>query len=312
MKYSKPLFLAGIVTLLVVTNLSAQEPVTVKIFDSEVNVSMMSSWEETFKFAAKDTISVKVNVIEEDDISKFELKKWGKKAIITRNSKKEIDEKYYNPKESAYTFCLGNSAITKNKTYHIVIYRTTLIDSLIDFDVTFELDTIVDTSYVQILDASHSLAGVVGAWVGYKNVVEIPFQLPEDCTGEFAFVVGTASGTNKLLASVKVVAKTAGILNPEAILFSKAASEGLDNLPDLPEENYINYYIVDGDNLKLSRAKQQFYPYKYAQKVTVEKAIVPLNTKTYYYFIIENIHVKSMKVIIKAFAIKTEQRLVPK
>lgn len=34
MNHLKPLFLAGIVILLVVTNLSAQEPVTVKIFDS--------------------------------------------------------------------------------------------------------------------------------------------------------------------------------------------------------------------------------------------------------------------------------------
>ena len=115
-----------------------------------------------------------------------------------------------------------------------------------------------------------------------------------------------------MLETIKVATKVAGIVNPEAALFSKIASEGLNNLPDLPEENYINYWIVDAKNLTLSRNGQSFHCFKKGEKVTVEKSVISLRTKTYYCLLIQNIHIKSMKVKVQAFAIKTKQRLVPK
>ena len=305
MKHLVTLFVSAIVILFFSVNLFAQEPVTIKIFDSEVNIFMMSDWEQTFKFASKDTISVKVDIIKGDNISRFDLRKWGKKALITRNEKQKIDEKYYNPKESAYTFYLKNSAILRKKIYHISIFRTTLIDSLIDFDVTFRVDTIVDTSFTNILNTTHELASEMGAIMGYKNEVEVSFQLPEDCTGDLSFIVGTEAGVNKMFSALKTSSTAVGIADPLTGILLGAITETMEST-----ESYIKYYIVDYENLKLYRSGQTFHYKKKGENITAETAVISLKPKNYYYFIVINPATShSRKVSIQAKAMKTKQTL---
>jgi len=308
------------ITFLVVSSAIA-EPVTVKIFDSEVKLSMRSKWKQTFKFADGDTIFVKISILKGDNISKFELRRWNGNAIISRVAKEEINEKYYNPKETVYTFFLENSAWLQYKTYKISIYRTTLHDSLIDFDVTFKADTVYDTTFIEVLNATHELASGMGAIMGYDDKIEIQFQLPEECTGDICFVIGTKESVNKMWNTLKVATDALGVvkLNPlQAILVGVIA-----NIPEITSsEGYIKYYLVDSENLKKYRNEQKFNCIKWGENVTVEVARVCLKEELppwqkpkakYYYFVIVNPAMGHGRIVtIRATTMKIKQTIIPK
>lgn len=310
-----------VILLVLHASISLANTATIKIFDSEIKLGMQSKWEQTFKFAEGDTISFEAKVIEGDDISKFELKRWNGNAIITRIAKKEIEESYYNPKKALYTFFLENSAMIQNKTYKLTIYRTTVIDSLVDFDVTFNADTIYDTTFMEVLNATHEIASEIGAVAGYDDKIEIQFQIPEDCTGDLCFVVGTREGANKLWSPAEVAMDAVGVLNLnplQAILLGV-----ISNIPEMvSSEGYIKYYLVDTDNLLLHRNGQRFNCIKWGDNVTAEVARVNLKEELppwqkpkikYYYFVIVNPAMTHSRIVtIRATTMKIKQNIIPK
>src|SRR5574341_33017 len=270
------------------------------VFEGEVEIDADDKVEINYIFYKKDEISLVAKPVKGKDISRFEFKRWGGAKISEYKSKPNLELKFSIPETDAYTFVLQNTNILNSKTIYVKILRQAVNDSIQALDVEFKSETLVDTSYVEILKKTVRL----GRGVLKSNVETALMTIPPESDGNIAIIIGSEKEVAEW--SSGVMTQLPGIDPASAIIGGI-----LLNAIKGTSGNEINWSITDAENAQLAANGSEYKGYYVSNSVTFETKALKLNPGQNCYMIISNpsiMSAKDIQVQAKAQIIKQQVR----
>jgi hypothetical protein len=274
------------------------------VFEGELEIAGMEKTKLDYIFYKGDEILLTANPVKGKDISRFVFQRGNQSIISQYKSKPNLELRFTIPETDAYSFIFENTAFLSSKILLVHISRLAINDSLQTLDVAFGMETLVDTSYTEVLNKTIRL----GRGILAPNIVTASLDIPRESDGNVAIIIGSEKEVSEWLVKATSLAP----VDPVTKIIAGTLMEAVQSTGG----NEVNWYVTDANNARLAIDGSPFNAFYISLGVSFETKALKLDPGKTYYLVLANpstVSAKDIKVLAKAQIIRTQTRpLIPK